>query len=189
MDKVKEIIDNILAEFGEGFPGEYVPTGIAGLFFGVLAVFGLNGSGRDQEKLAFWFFAIIGGILILSGVLKTLRNAGHDSKLYALLVHVLMFILLDLLAQFLVPMVIILVVLAVVVVFLGGGSVASLLSGLGSRQIDTSWSEEPRHEEQPREEKKVEVWRRDGMMTENLKVNSSGDMYYDPDDGEWHKIK
>ena len=36
---------------------------------------------------------------------------------------------------------------------------------------------------------KVEVWRENGMMRENLKVNSSGDMYYDPEDGEWHKIQ
>lgn len=178
MDKVKEIIGRILAEFGEGFPGEYAPTGLAGLFFGVLAAFGLNGGGRDQEKLAFWFFAVIGGILILSGVLKTLRNKGHASKLYALLVHVLMFILLDLLAQFLVPMVILLVVLVVLFFAFGGGSIGALISGLNSRQ-----------EEQPRVEKKVEVWRENGLMRENLKVNSTGDMYYDPDDGEWHKIE
>lgn len=53
-------------------------------------------------------------------------------------------------------------------------------------------------EEQPRQiveeatsqpEKKVEVWRENGMMRENLKVSSDGERYYDPDDGEWHKIK
>lgn len=38
-------------------------------------------------------------------------------------------------------------------------------------------------------EKKVEVWRENGMMTENLKVSSDGERYYDPDDGEWHRIK
>lgn len=35
----------------------------------------------------------------------------------------------------------------------------------------------------------VEVWRNNGMMRENLKVNSTGDMYYDPEDGQWHKIQ
>lgn len=33
----------------------------------------------------------------------------------------------------------------------------------------------------------TEVWRENGYMTENLKVNSTGDMYYA--DGEWHKIQ
>ena len=184
MDKVKKIIGNLLAEFGVGFPGEYLPTGIAGLFFGVLAAFGLNGGGRDQEKLAFWFFAVIGGLLVLRSVFKTLRNKGHASKLYALLVHVLMFVLLDLLAQFLVPMVIILVVLAVIVVFLGGGSIGSALDEVAAQR-----EAQRRAEEQAKEEKKVEVWRMNGMTRENLKVNSTQDMYFDPEDGEWHKIK
>lgn len=45
--------------------------------------------------------------------------------------------------------------------------------------------------EEPEEEtpqKKTEVWRRNGMFIENLKVNRDGSMYYDPDDGEWKKI-
>lgn len=184
MDKVKEIISKLLAEFGEGFPGEYALTGLAGLFFGVLAAFGLNGGGRDQEKLAFWFFAVIAGFLILSGILKTLKNKDHASKLYALLVHVLVFVLMDLLAQFLVPMVIVLVVLAVIVVALGGGGIGAIISGLGSQQVEHMREEEP-----PRTEEKVEVWRENGMMRDNLKVNSTGDMYFDPEDGEWHKIQ
>lgn len=35
----------------------------------------------------------------------------------------------------------------------------------------------------------VEVWRNNGMTRENLKVNSTGDMYFDPEDGQWHKIQ
>lgn len=35
----------------------------------------------------------------------------------------------------------------------------------------------------------TEVWRENGYMRENLKVSSDGERYYDPDDGEWHKIK
>lgn len=41
----------------------------------------------------------------------------------------------------------------------------------------------------PATETKTEVWRENGMLRENLKVNSTGDMYYDPEDGEWHKIQ
>ncbi len=37
-------------------------------------------------------------------------------------------------------------------------------------------------------EEKVEVWRMNGMVREDLKVNSDGTMYYDPDDCEWKKI-
>ena len=36
-------------------------------------------------------------------------------------------------------------------------------------------------------EEKVEVWRMHGMVREDLKVNSDGTMYYDPDDCEWKK--
>ncbi len=43
--------------------------------------------------------------------------------------------------------------------------------------------------EEDDEGEQVEVWRENGMMRENLKVNSSGDMYFDPDDQQWHKIK
>ena len=194
MDKVKETAGKLLAEFSVGFPGEYAPTGLAGLFFGVLAAFGLNGGGRDQEKLAFWFFAVIGGILVLRSAFKTLRNKNHARKLYALLVHVLVFILLDLLARFLVPMVIILVVLAVAFFFLGGGSIGAFLNGLNSLQkeqpmVEEQAAEEQAAEEQPKTEKKVSVWRMNGMMRENLKVSRDGDAYYDPEDGEWHKIK
>ena len=35
----------------------------------------------------------------------------------------------------------------------------------------------------------TEVWRMNGMMRENLRVSSDGERYYDPDDGEWHRIK
>lgn len=178
MNKVKEIFGKIFTEFGEGFPGEYAFTGIAGLFFGVLAAFGLTGGGADQEMLAFWVFAIIGGIMILIGVVKTLGNKDHTSKPYALVVHVLVFILSTLLTKFLVPVLITLVILAIAVVFFSGGSIGTIVNGSGSQ-----------HMEQPRDEKKVEVWRENGMMRENLKVNSTGDMYYDPEDGEWHKIQ
>ncbi len=45
-----------------------------------------------------------------------------------------------------------------------------------------------RQEPEPEPEKKVEVWRPNGLVNEYLKVNSDNTMYYDPDDGEWHRI-
>lgn len=45
-------------------------------------------------------------------------------------------------------------------------------------------------EEAAREKnKKVEVWRENGLLNEYMKVNSDGTMYYDPEDGEWKKIE
>lgn len=42
----------------------------------------------------------------------------------------------------------------------------------------------------PAEETKTEVYRiTESGQREDLRVNSSGDMYFDPDDQEWHKIK
>ena len=47
-----------------------------------------------------------------------------------------------------------------------------------------------RAEDQKGEEEKVEVWRMTKTgRREDLRVNSSKDMYYNPDDKEWHKIK
>ena len=46
----------------------------------------------------------------------------------------------------------------------------------------------PRREE-PRVERRVEVTRQNGMMTEHLKVSSDGKRFYDPEDGEWHPIR
>ncbi len=48
-------------------------------------------------------------------------------------------------------------------------------------------TQEPDPDEQP--VKEVEVWRENGYMKEQLKVSSDGERYYDPEDGEWHKIK
>lgn len=42
--------------------------------------------------------------------------------------------------------------------------------------------------EAPEEEKNVEVWKENGLMKEYMKVSNDGKRYYDPDDGEWHRI-
>ena len=38
------------------------------------------------------------------------------------------------------------------------------------------------------EKKNVQVWRENGMMKDYYKVSSDGERYYDPEDGQWHKI-
>ena len=176
MEKVKYVLNSLLTELGMGL-GEYMLTGVGGLIFGVLAVFGLSGGGRDQEILAFWFLAIIAIIPILIGLIKTLKNGDHQSKLFALVDHALVFLVMRFIATLLVPVVIILVVLFVVAkVFLGVG-VSDALQSFDSTS-----------EPEPETKKEVKVWRGEGLGKEYLKVNSTGDMYFDPEDGEWHKI-
>lgn len=61
----------------------------------------------------------------------------------------------------------------------------------GLMKMGEVWEEEKRKQEREIEannKPKVEVTRRNGYFIENLKVNSDGTMYWDPDDGEWKKI-
>lgn len=85
----------------------------------------------------------------------------------------------------------------VVKTLFGGGSDSSsgigMLAGLAGLYANTAIDEwlntsEQTKKEHSYSEKKTEVWRMNGMMRENFKVNSSGDMYFDPEDGEWHKL-
>lgn len=47
----------------------------------------------------------------------------------------------------------------------------------------------PTHEEpEYKPEKRVKVYRPNGYMYDSLKVNSDNTMYYDDEDGEWHRI-
>ena len=91
----------------------------------------------------------------------------------------------------LIPIVIGGVVLVIVLTFLGFnplGAIMGAVSGSSGQEEDVFQLQQPA--EQPVEQEKVEVWRRtENGGREDLRVNSSGDMYYDPDDGEWHKIK
>ena len=68
------------------------------------------------------------------------------------------------------------------------GAIMGAVSGSSGQEEDVFQLQQPA--EQPVEQEKVEVWRRtENGGREDLRVNSSGEMYYDPDDGEWHKIK
>lgn len=54
---------------------------------------------------------------------------------------------------------------------------------------DCVYHEPPKERDDEEVTEKVEVWRMNGFMRENLKVSKSGDYYNDPDDGKWYKIK
>lgn len=69
-------------------------------------------------------------------------------------------------------------------IFLIVGATAVVTSTNGS-----DYKQEPEPVIKEEEKKTVEVWRRDGYFAENLRVSRDGERYYDPDDGEWHRIK
>ncbi len=55
----------------------------------------------------------------------------------------------------------------------------------------STWSyftEEKEETPSPKQEQTVKVWRGEGLGKEYLKVSSDGERYYDPEDGEWHRI-
>ena len=70
--------------------------------------------------------------------------------------------------------------------------VVVLMAAAGAAVSDTPVSEyhpEPDPVSEHKEPKVTDVWREDGLMIEHLKVSRDGERYYDPDDGEWHRIK
>lgn len=71
--------------------------------------------------------------------------------------------------------------IAILVLFLAG------TSGTPSGASDVP-EEDPAAPETPRETV-TKVWREDGFGKEYLKVSRDGERYFDPEDGEWHRIK
>lgn len=165
MKKIKGFLSALMVEFLEGLFGEYLLMGIAAAIIGVLGSFGLTGGGTDQEQLAFWFMMVVAIILGLIGFIKTLKNFGHDSKLSALLVHVIVFGVVYLLTQFFVPVIIALVALYFFLKLIMSGAVYVDCSGAAPR-----------------------VWRKNFFTKEELTVDPAGTCYYDPKDDSWHDI-
>ena len=60
--------------------------------------------------------------------------------------------------------------------------------GSGEINAERVVIEAPAQDAGAEQQKEVHVWRRNGLFTENLKVNSDNSMYYDPEDEAWHKI-
>lgn len=138
-------------------------------------------------------FTGIAIILTVIGVLVTVIPAKPmKNKLIVLGIHAAIWLVGYFLLKILIPIVIGGVVLVVVLTFLGFhplGAIANAMSGSSGQAEDVFEYQQP-PVEQTVEREKVEAWR----MTENgrredLRVNSSGDMYYDPDDSDWHKLK
>lgn len=137
-------------------------------------------------------FTGVAVILTLIGVLVTVIPAKPGKKkLMVLGIHAAIWVIGYFLLGILIPIVIGGVLLVVVLTFLGFhplGKLMEVVSG-ASDQGDVFEFQQP-VEQPPAEQEKVEVWRRtENGGREDLRVNSSGDMYYDPDDGEWHKIQ
>lgn len=137
-------------------------------------------------------FTGIAVILTVIGVLVTVIPAKPmKKKLIVLGIHAAIWLVGYFLLKILVPIVIGGVLLLVVLTFLGFnplGAIANAMSGSSGQQEDVFEIQQPA--EQPAEQEKVEVWRMtESGRREDLRVNSSGDMYYDPDDGDWHKIQ
>ena len=65
----------------------------------------------------------------------------------------------------------------------------AVLSGAGDSSSQSSTTTYTPQKSEPEPKKEVKVWRENGYMKEHLKVSSDGERYFDPDDGQWHKIK
>ncbi len=149
--------------------------------------------GGGNAEFTSTLFTGIAIVLTVIGVLVTLKRAeDQKGKLTALGIHAAIWIVGYFLLGILIPLVIGAVVLCVVLTFLGLnplGTLLNLFSGTASQDDDEDLFQVQKPEEKTVEEK-VEVWRMtETGRREDLRVNSSGDMYYDPDDEDWHKIK
>lgn len=177
MKKIGYILTSIISEFIEGFLPEYLLTGIAGTIF--MFYYEIAG-GFKEFGGGFWLVFVVDALLMALAVRWTVLNKDHDNKTIALIDHVLTFFIIGFVGKFILSLLIgIAVICGIIIWFKGAESITSFFSDF------TPSSPAP----EPTQKKKVEVWRENGLMTENLKVNSSGDMYYDPNDGEWHKIQ
>ncbi len=131
-------------------------------------------------------------VLTVIGVLLTVIPAKPaKNKLIVLGIHAAIWVVGYFLLQFIIPIILVAVLLCVVLTFLGFhplSAIFRLISGSAPAQEENFVPVQQPTE--PPAEQKVEAWRRtENGGRQDLRVNSSGDMYYDPDDGDWHKIK
>ena len=159
---------------------------------GALMAFFTNAS---EDMVGFGW--IVGLICAGIGIFMTVRHEEtRKDQLMDLAFHLGAFVV-GVIVMHLVAVVIVLLVVAIFLQFMGInvlGWLFGLLDGIGQddgqEQLEEPFVYVP--DEEPEEEapaKTVEVWRENGMMKEHLKVSSDGERYYDPEDGEWHKIK
>lgn len=177
LGRIISMLSSIINEFIEGFFPEYLLTGIAGTIF--LIYYSVI-EGFQDIGIGFWFVFAIDALLIVLGVRWTILNKRHNNKVIAFVNHILTFFIIGFVGKIVLSILFVIAIAIGLIAFLNGAeAVTSFFDFL------TPTTDYPK----PKQKEKVEVWRENGMMRENLKVNSSGDMYYDPDDGEWHKIQ
>lgn len=168
-------------------------TLIAVLCKGVLDALVGPGDASDNSVFASVIFNGLAVILTVIGVLTTVPRAeGRDGKLRTLAIHLGIWIVGYFLAKILVPVILAAVAIFVVLTFLGVdvlGWLTRLVGGQENSQDDYMTYEEPRPEPEPEPKKHVKVWKENGFGKEYMKVSSDGERYYDPDDGEWHRIE
>lgn len=175
--KIGYILASIIGEFIEGFFPEYLLTGIAGTIYMFYEEFA---GGIKEFGGGFWVVFAIDALLIALGIRFTVLNQRHNSKIIAIIDHILTFFIIGIVGKFILSLLIgIALICGIIIWFKGTEKITSLFSGFTSTSSDTK----------PVEKEDVKVWRENGMSKEYLKVNSSNDMYYDPEDGEWHKIQ
>ena len=166
----------------------YILSGIGGALMSFMTNMG------EEMVLVGW---IVGLACAGIGIFMTIRHEEtQKDKLMDLAFHGGAFII-GIIAMYAFALLFALVVLGIFLQFMGInviGWVLGLLDGIGQNakqeQLDEGYTYVP--EEEPEVEapaKKVEVWRENGYMKEHLKVSSDGERYYDPEDGEWHRIK
>lgn len=176
--KARDILASIIGEFIEGFLPEYLLTGIAGTIF--MFYYEIAGGFKEFEG-GFWIVFVIDAILMTLGVRATTLNSDHINKIIAIVDHGLTFFIIGFVGKFVLSLLIgIAVICGIIIWFKGAESITSFFSAFTP---SAPYPENTKKEE-------VEVWReKQNGSQEKLRVNSSQDMYYDPDDGEWHKIQ
>ena len=166
----------------------YILSGIGGAIMTFLTNVGGDMAGAG------W---IVGLICAGIGIFMTIRyEETRKDQLMDLAFHAGAFIV-GIIAMHLVAVVIVLMVVAIFLQFMGInviGWVLGLLDGIGQNEEQEQIEEDsfvyvPDEEPEEVSAPQVEVWRENGMMKEHLKVSSDGERYYDPEDGEWHRIK
>lgn len=144
----------------------------------------------DNAGFVSILFTAIAIILTLIGVLVTVVPAKPaKNKLIVLGIHAAIWVVGYFLLKIIVPIIVGAVVLCVVLTFLGFHPVATVLGWLSGTASNTA-EEYVVQQPQPQPQQEVEVWQEqeNGNM-KKLRVNSSNDMYQDPETKEWHKIK
>lgn len=164
---------------------------LLGVMFKSIADMLAGGDGSSQASMVRGMFTVVAIILTFIGVIKAIKNSEDKSeRMRALGIHVLLWIPGYFLITYLAGIVILLVVVFVVALVVFHVNLITVITGLLSKNRQSTYEPQYTEPEQPKEEpkEKVEVIRENGYMQEHLKVNSDNTMYYDPELSAWVPI-